>query len=46
MARATDGTTRVFAVTYKGRESFMQKIQGAFGSVLAELGIRNDGLTG
>jgi serine protease SohB len=38
MHAATKDQSEVFSVTYKGKETFMQKVQGAFGSMLSAAG--------
>jgi serine protease SohB len=39
MHSATEGKAQIFAVTYKGKETFIQKLQGSFATMLASLGI-------
>lgn len=39
MRAATKDGSEVFSVTYKGKESFIQKLQGALGAVLSSVGI-------
>ena len=41
MRLATQDHAQIYAVTYKGKESFLQKLQGAFGSIAASLGFGN-----
>jgi hypothetical protein len=39
MSSVNKDNAQVYAVVYKGKESFMQRLQGAFGGILASLGI-------
>jgi serine protease SohB len=41
MRSATQDHAQIYAVTYKGKESFLQKLQGAFSSFAASLGLGN-----
>jgi serine protease SohB len=39
MSSVSKDNAQVYAVVYKGKESFMQRLQGAFGGILSSLGI-------